>query len=138
MSQSQQNLALTAEQSLGVLFENVHAPVFFNKLASDYNIVPQTEQEALQLLDLSDKLRALQSQEQVKSAGQRNIFLDAAGQELDIAMYGEKAAYAAAPSEADSIAASAAELAQHPLLKEASLTHQDAVAANILVSQLQQ
>ena len=132
MSQSQQVPELTPDQAQGVLFENVHAPVFFNKLAEDYGVVPQNEQEAQQLLDLSDKLRVAQGQEQTKSAGQRNEFLDAAGHELDRAVYGENA-------QPDSSLQNAIyEMASDPLLKEASLTYQDAVAANILVDQIQQ
>jgi len=131
MSQSQQVPELTGEQAYNVLFENVHMPVFFSKLAEDYGVVPQNEQEAKQLLDLSDKLRVAQSQEQTKSAGQRNEFLDAAGHELDRAIYGE------AP-QTESVQQAIYEMAQDPLLKEASLTYQDAVAADILVNQTQQ
>lgn len=130
MSQSQQVPELTPEQAHRVLFDNVHAPVFFNKLAEDYGVVPQNEQEALQLLDLSDKLRVAQAQEQTKSANQRNEFLDAAGAELDRAVYGE------AP-QTDSVQQAIQQMAADPILKEASLTYQDAVAANILVEQHQ-
>ena len=130
MSQSQQVPEMTPEQAQGVLFENVHAPVFFNKLAEDYGVVPQNEQEARQLLDLSDKLRVAQAQEQTKSASQRNEFLDAASAELDRAVYGE------AP-QTDSVKQAIQQMAADPILKEASLTYQDAVAANILVDQLQ-
>jgi len=132
MPESQQAPELNPEQAYNVLFENVHAPVFFNKLASDYNIVPQNEQEALQLLDLSDKLRVAQGQEQTKSAEQRNSFLDAAGSELDRAVYGEQ------DVTGDAIHQASTEMAADPLLKEASLTYQDAIAANILVEQLAQ
>ena len=131
MSQSQQVPEMNGEQAQQVLAETVHAPVFFNKLAEDYGIVPQNEQEALQLLDLSNKLRVAQSQEQTKSASQRNEFLDAAGAELDRAVYGE------AP-QTDSVGQAAHEMSHDPILKEAALTLQDAVAANIWVEQQRQ
>ena len=130
MSQSQQVPEMTPEQAHNVLFDNVHAPVFFNKLAEDYGVVPQNEQEALQLLDLSDTLRVAQAQEHTKSAAQRNEFLDAAGAELDRAVYGEV-------TQDDSVQQAIGQMAVDPILKEASLTYQDAVAANILVDQLQ-
>jgi hypothetical protein len=131
MSQSQQVPEMNGEQAQQVLAETVHAPVFFNKLAEDYGIVPQNEQEALQLLDLSNKLRVAQSQEQTKSASQRNEFLDAAGAELDRAVYGE------AP-QTDSVGQAAHEMSHDPILKEAALTYQDAVAANLWVEQQRQ
>ncbi len=131
MSQSQQVPEMTPEQAHNVLFDNVHAPVFFNKLAEDYGVVPQNEQEALQLLDLSDKLRVAQAQEQTKSAAQRSEFLDAAGAELDRAVHGGEV------TQDDSVQQAISQMAADPILKEASLTYQDAVAANILVDQLQ-
>jgi hypothetical protein len=133
MSQSQQVPEMNGEQAQQVLAETVHAPVFFNKLAEDYGIVPQNEQEALQLLDLSNKLRVVQAQEQTKSASQRNEFLDAAGAELDRTVYGSRE-----PQRTDVVSQAAHEMSYDPILKEAALTYQDAVAANLWVEQQRQ
>jgi hypothetical protein len=134
MPQSQQEFDLSHEQAFNTLVENVHMPVFFSKLAQEYGVVPQNENEAQQLVELSHRLRAAHGQELDKSAGQAaqpNEFLSAANELL-----GGAPAQSAAAIPVEKYAA--AELAQNPLIREASLTHQDNVAANILAQQLQQ
>lgn len=134
MSQSQQEFDLSHDQAFNTLVENVHMPVFFSKLAQEYGVVPQNENEAQQLVELSHRLRAAHGQELDKSAGQAaqpNEFLAAANQLL-----GAEPLQNTARISVEKQAAS--ELAQNPLIREASLTHQDNVAANILAQQLQQ
>lgn len=131
MPNGQQIPEMTVEQAQGTLHATVRCPVFFNKLAADHDIVPQTEKEAQQLLDLSDKLRVAQSQEHTKSAGQRNEFLSAASAELDRANQGE-------PQHSQGVQEELQRMSYDPVLKEAALTLQDAVAANIWVEQQRQ
>jgi len=52
------------------LFENVHAQVFFGKLAS-YGIQPSTEKESQDLFDLAGKLRNTDGPEKKASAKSR-------------------------------------------------------------------
>jgi hypothetical protein len=133
MSESQQVPDLSHEQAFNTLVENVHVPVFFNKLAQDYGVVPQNEQEAQQLVELSHRLRSAHSEELSKSAGQAeqpNEFLAAANQLLS----GEQSQ----PAADDVVKQAAAELAGNPLIREASLTHQDNIAANILAERFNQ
>ena len=130
MSESQQVPDLSHEQACNTLVENVHVPVFFSQLAQDYRVVPQNEQEAHQRVELSHRLRAAHSEELSKSAGHRNEFLTTADQLLS----GEQEQ----PADVDIVKQAAAELAANPLIREASLTHQDNIAANILAEQFNQ
>ena len=50
MSEAKQ--AMDPQQAYDVLFGNVHLPVFFEKLAPDYGITPENENEAQQLLEI--------------------------------------------------------------------------------------
>lgn len=47
-----------------VLHNQVYAPAFFEKLASDYNIQPQTQDEALTLLKMASWLRDMHDQQE--------------------------------------------------------------------------
>ena len=51
-----------------MLVEQVHAPLFFEKLASDYGIVARTQEERAELLELAGILQVERAKEQVKQA----------------------------------------------------------------------
>jgi len=55
------------EVAYQVIFDHVHAPVFFEKLAA-YGYYPQHAGEAQELLYLAGQLRSAQEQEMVKAA----------------------------------------------------------------------
>lgn len=53
-----------------VLYNKVYAPAFFQKLANDYGIQPQTPEEAVQLIKMAGWLRDMHDQqEKTASAG---------------------------------------------------------------------
>lgn len=47
----------TSAQAASLLLQQVYAPVFFAKLASDYGIQPKNDEEAQLLLEVAAKLR---------------------------------------------------------------------------------
>lgn len=55
---------------------NVLAPHYLNKLASQYGIHANTQEEAVRLLQIGEKLLFAQQQEAVKSASDHSSFLD--------------------------------------------------------------
>jgi hypothetical protein len=62
-------------QAVAILVEKVRKPAFLEKLARDWNIIPQTPADEVRLLELADLLRTEQAKEQVKQAEQGNPFL---------------------------------------------------------------
>jgi hypothetical protein len=68
------------------LILQVHDPVFFQKLATDWNINPQTAEEQGQLLELAVILRDAYDNEQIKTAYTGNSFLADAIDNLKIAL----------------------------------------------------
>ena len=125
--------ALTPQQAYDVLFGHVHLPVFFEKLAQDYGIVPENETEAQQLLEIGSKLRAAHTDELTKSATADNEFLGYANQQLDGSP--EQPGYAADGDYDHAVKEVSAQLAQDPTLHHAVLTYQDAVAQTVLDAQ---
>jgi hypothetical protein len=68
MSQNQQfNPEQIRDASCSTLFQKLHSQVFFNKLAS-FGIVPSSEEEAVQLLQVADQLRQATSSTKSASA----------------------------------------------------------------------
>lgn len=63
-----------AAEGQAVLRDHVQRRAFFEKLASDWDIRPQSEAEAQQLLDLAVELRQARQREQVKEAQSGNPF----------------------------------------------------------------
>lgn len=65
------------------LVKNVYAPVFFNKLASDFGLRPTTEHEAVELLNLAGRLEHLEREYQTKQANERTNFVSQTVRSLD-------------------------------------------------------
>jgi hypothetical protein len=67
-----------------VLVNKVHRPVFLEKLAAEYNIIPQSPQDEFQLLELAGLLREARESQTVKTAaaGGGNNFLTEATDSL--------------------------------------------------------
>ena len=70
------------ETSVAVVKQSVYNPVFFTKLAADYNIHPQTEQEALEILDQTAHLRAAHDQDIEKAGSNQSSMLSLSRQHL--------------------------------------------------------
>jgi hypothetical protein len=116
---------LNAEQSYNVLVSQVHAPVFFNKLASVYGIKPQTPEEAQELLVMAGKLRNAHEIETTKQASTSTNYLTQAQRDLDIAL-----GQAGVPSVSEELATkrAAAEAAKNPLIQEAAVVFSNYMA----------
>lgn len=110
---------LNPEESYNVLVAQVHAPVFFSKLASTWGVSPQTPEEAKELLMMAGQLRNAHEQENVKVAQANGSFLAQARQSLNSTL--TENGYQSLVDEDATIKKAAAEAVQNPLIKEAAL-----------------
>ncbi len=62
---------LNPEEAYNVLVAQVHAPVFFEKLARVYGITPQNDDEAREMLLMAGQLRNAHEQQEIKNAEAR-------------------------------------------------------------------
>jgi hypothetical protein len=118
MSRENQATLPDPSAAYNTLFDNVHAQVFFGKLAS-YGIQPTTEKEAGDLLEIAAQLRNVDNP--VKQASTRSRFGDAASALNSVVSstpYGQKQA---AVAEDHAIKQAAATLAQDPAVYNAVL-----------------
>lgn len=127
MSKDTQAALPNAADAYTTLFDNVHAQVFFGKLAS-YGIQPTTEKEAADLLQIAAQLRTVDNP--VKQASDHSRFGGAAsalGSVVSSTPYGQQQA---AIAENQAVKQAAATLAQDPSLYSAvlSLKLQEAAA----------
>ncbi len=63
------------DQAVDIIRERVRMPAFFEKLARDWNIHPQTQADANVLMEMAADLRAANVRDQVKQASAANPFL---------------------------------------------------------------
>ena len=107
------------------LYGQVHAPVFFNKLAQDYGIIPSTDDEAARLLEMGADLFAAEQQEQEKQANDRGSFIGEAHNSLQM-LLGKQASARGVQTQANDrlVKAAAAELTQNPYVRAAALSYQ--------------
>ena len=73
-------------EAYGLVHQRVYAPVFFTKLAEDYGISPQTEEEAMDLLERAGQLRVAFNEQQKTASVDQTSVVKAAGQHLDSVM----------------------------------------------------
>src|SRR5688572_20575864 len=73
---------MTKDQAFDTLAENIHAPIFFEKLARVYGIRPQTREDAHELLMIAGELRHAHKQAQVKQAAATTSVLQNARHDL--------------------------------------------------------
>lgn len=109
-------------ESVDVLANQVHDPVFFDKLANDWHIEPRTPQEREQLLELATLVREAKDGETVKAASSDNGFLTSAIDSLKQAMV-ERGYNAPPTSDIMAIKNAAAQAAQNPALQKAALDY---------------
>lgn len=126
-------MPVTKEQSdaaFGLLYNELHAPTVFNKLASDYGIVPRNAAEQQELLVLGGKLRALYNIEQEKAAAAGSSVIKRAHSHVDKLLAEASGRSATAPAAlAAEISQAATALAGMPKYAHAILTLQAAQAA---------
>jgi hypothetical protein len=107
------------------LYSQIHAPVFFNKLAQDYGIVPQNEAEAQQLMEMATEIFSAGQQAQQKQANAQGSFLDGAHQSLRMLLGKQAGARDVnAPANDRLVKQAAAELTQNPYVRAAALAYQ--------------
>jgi hypothetical protein len=63
---------LDQETAYATIYQQVYSPTFFQKLAADYNIRPNNEKEAMDMLTMAAKLRMAHDHQQQKRAAARN------------------------------------------------------------------
>lgn len=84
--QSTDQAVLDADTAFSIVHQQVYSPVFFNKLAADYGIRPETPQNAFEILRMAERLRQSYEENQVKTASTQSAWLQAAGQHLGVAV----------------------------------------------------
>lgn len=126
---------ITPEVAHGFLMQEVYVPVFLEKLANDFGIVPQNEQEVENLLKIASQLTALQEQEQVKQASSRSTLISAATDSLENVMgqlgYASPAAEKQAAQEESLIKAASENLANNHSIQTAFAVYHDALAQQL-------
>lgn len=121
--------AQTAEEARQFLLREIYVPVFLEKLANDFNIVPQNEDDLNELLAIGGKLTEVQAAEQVKQADARTSFFKQANQALDGTM--TDLGYKGSTSEETLIKKASAGLAARPEVVQAYATFQAALAQQL-------
>lgn len=71
---AEQTQQLAPDQAYNELYNRIHAPAFFAKLAKDYGIQPQSEQESLDLLAMGGQLQQAYDARQAKQASDGSQF----------------------------------------------------------------
>lgn len=126
---------ITPEAAHGFLMQEVYVPVFLEKLANDFGIVPQNESEVENLLKIASHLTALQEQEQVKQASSRSTLISAATDSLQNVMgklgYASPEAEKQAAQEESLIKAASENLANNPSIQTAFAVYHDALAQQL-------
>jgi hypothetical protein len=118
---------MNPQEAHNTLYQRVHVPVFFNKLASDFGIVPQNEQEAYDMLTIAGKLRTLydnEKQAKVKAASSKLSKLNA---DLDAEL--AKLGQAPEPQVNQAVKQASTELLRDPSIVASVLTLMQAAAA---------
>lgn len=107
------------------LYGQVHSPVFFNKLAQDYGIVPANDTEATRLLEMGAELFAVEQQEQQKQASVQGSFITEAHNSLQV-LLGKQASARGVNTQANDrlVKQAAAELTKNPYVRAAALSYQ--------------
>lgn len=113
---------LDPDSAFALVQQRVYTPVFFTKLASDYGITANSDDEARRMMSMAAKLRTAHDDGQLKAAGQQFDFLKAAQDHLDEALASE--GYDVQSDNDDLVKAAAAEVAVDPEIAHAVLSLQ--------------
>ena len=126
MSQLTHDELNQAQAAHATLVREVFVPVFLEKLASDYGVVPQNDEEVSSLLEMAARLGEAQAQEGVKSASAQSNFFKAANQQLgDLVGAPKDSALEGVVKQASD------ELAKRPEIMDAVLTYHGAIAKQL-------
>lgn len=99
---------LDHEAAYATAYDALHSPVFFEKLAADYNITPQTREEAVEMLKVASMLREAEQVSQVKQAQASVGLVGQMRQDLQQLMHGAAPAHSHIETQIKQAAANAA------------------------------
>lgn len=122
---------LTPAAAETLLQERIFVPVYFEKLANDFGLRPESPEQAERMLRIGMKLLEARQQEQHKSASARGDFLGQAEDALDVTLAHYGYGTSSAPSQdqqAQAVKSASVQLAQDPQIREAVLVYHDALA----------
>jgi len=117
---------LDPDSAYALVHHKVYTPVFFSKLASDYGIRPQSEEEAYEMMNMAAQLREAHEQGQTKAAGRGSSLLKAAHEHLNNALASE--GFNVSDPNKGLVEKAAAEVARDPAVAHAVLSLQAAAA----------
>ena len=108
------------------LYGQIHAPVFFNKLAQDYGIVPANDAEATRLLEMGAEIFAVEQQQRQKQATAPRAASSARPTSSLRTILGKQAGARGVNTQANDrlVKAAAAELTRNPYVRAAALSYQ--------------
>lgn len=119
------------QTSYAQIVDKVWGPVFFRKLASDYGVTPQTEEQAQKLVMMAERLRHAHSLEQQKQASASTSLLDRAATSLNSLLEDNGVPVHDTEVQNATKQAAANLLASDPTLKNAALLYQDFLAQSL-------
>ena len=123
---------ITPEVAHNFLMKEVYVPVFLEKLANDFGVVPQNEEEVAQLLKIASHLTSIQEQNNVKQAQTRSSLINSATSSLEGVMsklgYATPAIQQEAAQEETLVKAASENLAKSPAIQNAFAVYHDAIA----------
>ena len=112
-----------AQEAHATLVREIFVPVFLEKLANDYGIVPQNDQEVSSLLEMAARLGEAAAHENVKAASVQTSFLDVANRSLGGVMGQQTQDH----NLSNQIKQASNNLAQRPDIIDAVLTYHGAI-----------
>lgn len=114
---------ISPDEAYNVLVAQVHAPVFFEKLASTYGIRPQNDDEAREMLLMAGQLRNAHEQQEIKNAAVRANEYSAARKDLQTTL-AKQGFQVSDVSDDDRVKQAANDVVgANPLLREAALVY---------------
>jgi hypothetical protein len=123
---------ITPEVAHNFLMKEVYVPVFLEKLANDFGVVPQNEQEVEQLLKIASHLTSIQEQNNVKQAQSRSSLINSASNSLEGVMsklgYANPADQQEAAQEEALVKAASENLAKSQAIQTAFAVYHEAIA----------
>lgn len=126
---------LTPEAAHGLLIKEIYVPVFLEKLANDYGIVPQNENEVVNLLKIASDLAVAEEQANAKQAQAKSSLIEAAANNLGAAMnklgFADPSLAKKASQEEALVKAAAENLAASPVIQEAFSKYYEGLNASV-------
>jgi len=114
-------MPMTDQDSYNVLIESIYAPTFFNKLASDFNWTPSSQEEAVKAMKMAGKVRNQYELQKVKVASQRVKTLDDLDNHLD--------SFLGVQHQDTNVKAAAQNALQYPQIREAAQVFSEYLAS---------